>query len=100
MIYFYKALSFSSKPAGTDRAIMEQRVLNTDAIAARERRDIERLRGLSLEERGELLMAACRAAAEIEASRLKMGLPPTQPAPWPESTWQFLAEAAQRVREE
>ncbi|MEX2309981.1 MAG: hypothetical protein WD738_20580 [Pirellulales bacterium] len=65
-----------------------------------ERRDIERLRKLSLQERGKLLMAACRAAAEIEASRLRMGLPPTRPAPWPESTRKFLAEAARRVREE
>jgi hypothetical protein len=78
----------------------EQRVLNTDAVSALEKRDIERLRKLSLDERGELLMVACRAAAEIEASRLRMGLPPTQPAPWPESTRRFLAEAARRVREE
>jgi hypothetical protein len=79
---------------------MQQRVLNPHALAALERREIERLRGLSLEQRGELLMTACRAAAEIEASRRRMGLPPTQPAPWPESTWKFLAEAARRVREE
>lgn len=77
-----------------------ERVLNTEAISAMERRDIERLRKLSLQERGKLLMAACRAAAEIEASRLRMGLPPTRPAPWPESTRKFLAEAARRVREE
>ena len=78
----------------------DQRVLNTEAIDALERQNIERLRKLSLQERGELLMAACRAAAEIEASRLRMGLPPTKPAPWPESTWKFLAEAARRIREQ
>ena len=77
-----------------------QTVLKTDAIDALERRDIERLRKLSLQERGELLMAACRAAAEIESSRLRMGLPPTRPVPWPESTRKFLAEAARRAREE
>jgi hypothetical protein len=77
-----------------------QRVLNTNVITALERRDIERLRKLSLKDRGELLMTACRAAVEIEASRLRMGLPPTQPAPWPESTRKFLAEAARRARQE
>ena len=78
----------------------DQRVLNTEAINALERQNIEGLRKLSFRERGELLMAACHAAAEIEASRLRMGLPPTKPAPWPESTRKFLAEAARRVREE
>jgi hypothetical protein len=78
-------------------AMAQQKVLNTNLISALERRDIERLRKLSLKERGELLMAACRAAAEIEASRHRMGLPPTQPAPWPDSTWKFFAEAARRV---
>jgi hypothetical protein len=78
----------------------DQRVLNTEAINALERQSIERLRKLSYQERGELLMAACRAATKIEASRLRMGLPPTKPAPWPESTREFLAEAARRVREE
>ena len=78
----------------------QPRVLDTETISALERRDIEHLRKLSLDERGELLMAACRAAAEIEASRLRMGMPPTRRAPWPESTRKFLAEAARRVREE
>ena len=76
-----------------------QQTLNTDAINAIEQAN-ERLRHLSPEERGERLIAVCRAAAEIEASRLRMGMPPTQRAPWPESTWRFLAEAARRVREE
>lgn len=75
-----------------------QRILNTTVISELEQRDLERLRRLSLDERAKLLAAACRTAAEIEASRLKMGLPPTQPAPWPESTWKFLAEAARRAR--
>ena len=76
-----------------------QQPIDTAAIAALEQRDLELVRELSLKERGELLMAACRAAAQIETSRLRMGMPESQPAPWPESTWRFLAEAAQRVRE-
>jgi hypothetical protein len=78
----------------------QAKVLNTEAFVASQRRDVRRLQQLSLQERGELLMAACRAAAEIEASRLCMGLPPARPAPWPESTWMFLAEAARRVGKE
>lgn len=69
-----------------------------DAIAS-EQSDAMSLKNLSPQERGELLIAACRGAAEIEASRIQMGLPPSQPAPWPESTWSFLAEAARRVRQ-
>jgi hypothetical protein len=72
--------------------------LNTNSIIEFERSDLKRIRALSLQERGELLRLACRDAAEIEASRLAQRLPPSQPAPWPESTWQFLAEAARRVR--
>lgn len=48
------------------------------------------VRAMSLAERGRLLEAACRAATEIEHSRLANGLPPSQPVPWPESTWEFL----------
>ena len=51
-------------------------------------------RSLSLDERGELIVAACRAAAQIEEGRLASGLPPSQPAPWPESTWQLLRRYA------
>jgi hypothetical protein len=60
-----------------------------DTIIAAERPEYGRLSRRSLRERGELLSAACRNAAEIESSRLRMGLPPTQPAPRPESTWSF-----------
>ncbi len=72
---------------------------NFDAIKSLEQRDLERIRKMSMEERGELLASACRAAAEIEASRAAMGMPSIKPAPWPESTWKFLAEAARRARE-
>jgi hypothetical protein len=80
--------------------MIQPQTLNTEAINALEQANTERLRQLSPQERGERLIAVCRAAAEIEASRLRMGMSPTQPAPWPESTWKFLAEAARRVREE
>lgn len=55
---------------------------------------VELLRSLSLAERGELVISACRAAAQIEQGRLDSGLPPSQPAPWPESTWQLLRRYA------
>jgi hypothetical protein len=76
-----------------------QQVFDTTIIAKLELQDLDRLRSLSLSERGALLAAVCRDAAQIEASRLKMGLPPSQPVPWPESTWKFLSEATRRVRE-
>jgi hypothetical protein len=71
--------------------------LDTEAIAQAERSDIARFRQLSLRERGEWLAAVCRAAAELEASRLAMGLSPAAPAPWPDSTWQFLAAAGRNL---
>ena len=78
----------------------QNRTLDTTRIAELERGDSNRIMQLSLHERSKLLSAVCRDAAEIEASRIKMGMPPSQPAPWPESTWRFLAEAARRVREQ
>jgi hypothetical protein len=61
--------------------------------------DLAALRRLSLDERGRLIESACRTAAEILAGRRQCGLPDEQPAPWPESTVEFLkrhARAAQR----
>jgi hypothetical protein len=66
--------------------------------AAADDAEIARLRTLSEHERSQMLEAACTAAAEIERSRRAAGLPPSQPAPWPESTWQFLKKHAARVR--
>ncbi|HEY4760821.1 MAG TPA: hypothetical protein VIH42_09600 [Thermoguttaceae bacterium] len=60
--------------------------------------DIERLRALSMRERGRLIEAACEAAAVIYSSRLAAGLPGIQRAPWPESTWEFFRKHAARVR--
>ena len=76
----------------------QKQILDTASISAAEHREMEKFRNLSLHGRGQLLMVACRAAVKIEDSRLRMGLPPTEPAPWPESTWKFLAEATRRVR--
>jgi hypothetical protein len=74
-----------------------QQSLDALAIIELERRELKRVQQLSFEERGKLLAAACRDAAAIEASRLKMGLPASKPEPWPESTWRFLAEAMRRI---
>ena len=68
------------------------------AHRATEDEDIARLRSLSMRERSDLLVAACEAAAEIERSRLAAGLPPIQPDPWPESTWEFLRKNAAHAR--
>lgn len=56
------------------------------------------LQRMSAADRGRLIAAACRAAARIHHSRLKAGLPPIQREPWPDSTWEFLAQQAKRVR--
>jgi hypothetical protein len=56
--------------------------------------EIVELRRLTLEQRGQLIAAACRAAAEIERSRRENGLPPSVSAPWPTSTWEFLKKHA------
>jgi hypothetical protein len=58
----------------------------------------ERLRRLSLDERGKMIEAACRDAALIQASRLRQGLPIGAPAPWPPSTIEFLREHAPHGR--
>jgi hypothetical protein len=56
--------------------------------------EIERLRGLSDEEKGEMISAVCRLAAAIVEGRKKAGLPPPIPTPWPESTWELLRRLA------
>ncbi len=56
--------------------------------------DIEHLRTLSDCERGAMLAAACRAAAKLEESRVKAGLPPVLPDSWPPSTWDLLRKHA------
>ena len=56
------------------------------------------LRSLSLEERGAMIEAACRTAAEILRSRIKSGFPAPSPAPWPPSTLDFLSKHAPHGR--
>lgn len=55
---------------------------------------IARLRSLTMEQRSQMIKQACRMAAEIYKSRLKMGLPPVKRAQWPASTWEFLRKHA------
>ncbi|MFW5692801.1 MAG: hypothetical protein ACOCWL_01160 [Thermoguttaceae bacterium] len=61
-----------------------------------ERDELERLRGMSLDERGRLLAMVCRAAARLDRSRAAAGLPPPAEDPWPESTWKFLRNQARQ----
>ena len=56
--------------------------------------DVEHLRTMSMQERGRQLAAACRLAASIERGKIDSGLPPSQPVPWPQSTWEFLKKHA------
>jgi hypothetical protein len=56
--------------------------------------DIARLRALTMEQRGQMIDEACRLARLIEDSKVKQGFPPTAPAPWPASTWEFLRKHA------
>lgn len=58
---------------------------------------IRHLRAMSLAERGELLLSACRTAAMLEQSRIASGLAPAEPAPWPESVRALMAAWAKAV---
>jgi hypothetical protein len=73
-------------------------VLDTAAITAALDRKVVEVRRMRLHERVAMLEDACRAAAALEEYREKMGLPPSKPAPWPESTRRFLQAAANRLR--
>jgi len=68
------------------------------AHAAADRLEEDQIAGLSLQERGEMIISACRAAAEIYRSRLAAGFPPEEPEPWPESTVEFLKKSARDAR--
>ncbi len=71
----------------------------TNFISAHENGDPAAQRRLTSAERGELIAAACRLADAIETSRIEAGAAPSRGSPWPDSTWNFLAECARRVRE-
>ena len=77
-----------------------KRALGLDAAEfVRQRHGDEmKLRLLSLEERGAMIEAACRTAAEILRSRIKSGLPAPSPALWPPSTFEFLSKHAPHGR--
>lgn len=68
-------------------------LMELHSIAAQEA-DTTGLRALSLDQRGELIAMACRAAALVERGRIATGLRPSQPVPWPESTWALLRKYA------
>jgi hypothetical protein len=59
---------------------------------------LQRIRDLTVEERAQMLKAVCSAAAKLHASRLQAGFPPAVPAPWPESTWEFMRRHAPNAR--
>ena len=60
--------------------------------------DIARLRSLTARQRGEMLIAACQAAAEILEGRARSGLPPVTPAPWPAATLELFKRFAPNGR--
>jgi hypothetical protein len=53
---------------------------------------IQRLRALSFEERGRMIVAACQLAADIEAGKRKMGLPPSKRDTMPAATLEFFRQ--------
>jgi len=64
------------------------------AHAAADEAELAKLRSLTMRQRAALFKSACEAAMAIERSRRAAGLPPTEPAPWPASTWEFLRKHA------
>jgi hypothetical protein len=76
---------------------MDARSLIEKQIAAHEQAtqvDFERVGQLTLQQRADLVDAACGAAVELAAERRRLGIPPISPAPWPESTWDLLRRFA------
>ncbi len=69
-----------------------------DAHRDVDRNAIEAYGEMSLSERARLIESVCRTAAEIERSRLQAGMPPSEPAPWPPSTLEFLRRHAPNAR--
>ncbi|MBI1900595.1 MAG: hypothetical protein HYS13_05735 [Planctomycetia bacterium] len=76
-----------------------EKIANTVAAhEAADQAELEKLRAMSIEERGRMIQAACRAAWEIHCSRIRAGLPPIPPDPWPESTIEFMRKHAAKFR--
>ena len=80
----------SCQPTAIGRAIQGHAI--ADAL------ETQRVRSLSEHQRAAMLEAACFAAAEIERSRLVAGMAPSEPAPWPASTREFLRKHALNAR--
>ena len=95
----------SDDPVGKARGPAVESVQAADAVAAQaaahaaaDRHEQMRLQDASLRERGEMILAACRAAWSIHRSRLAAGFPPAEPAPWPQSTLELLRRYAAHAR--
>jgi hypothetical protein len=58
----------------------------------------QRVPSLTALDRAARFEQVCRDAASMEAARRAAGLPEPATAPWPESTWKFLAEQTRRAR--
>lgn len=52
-----------------------------------------------MRERIEELFLVCRDAAELEELQLRSGKHAPPPAPWPDSTWEFLRREARKHHE-
>ena len=77
--------------------MMDKSKLDFSAAAAAEE-DLASLRQLSLAERGRMIKSACQTAMRIEQGKLRSGLPPSLPEPWPESTWAYFKEWTRNAR--
>jgi hypothetical protein len=66
------------------------------ALDAEVEKDIARLRTLDPRQRSALIVSACETAAVIDRGRIAAGLPASQSAPWPPSTWEFLRKHSAR----
>lgn len=63
--------------------------------AAEEIRDHQ---ALTLQQRAKILEAVCAAAVDIHQARLKMGMLPAEPDPWPDSTLELFRRHAPNGR--
>ncbi|HUE73523.1 MAG TPA: hypothetical protein VMP01_21785 [Pirellulaceae bacterium] len=61
-------------------------------LPERRNEELQRLRTMSKEERSQVIIAVCQLAADIEAGKRKMGLPPTKREPIPRATLEFFRQ--------
>ncbi|HEY2894268.1 MAG TPA: hypothetical protein VGJ16_08650, partial [Pirellulales bacterium] len=69
-----------------------QRQLIPQELPEQSSEQLRLLRKLSFEERGRMIVAACQLAADIEAGKRKMGLPPSRRDPIPTETLEFFRQ--------